>query len=965
VQTDHSISGSRSSSLPRNGARAWGGVTATALILVLIEVLGYTRFRVPVPISVAILGAVYTALVGGTAFGLLSAALIAAYALYTFSIPDQPLHYTYDSAWRVTAALVLPTLLVLVIGHMRRKGERFHASLRETAVLEAQLAERRKIEQELRRQRTEQQTIFHAVPAMIWFKDKHNRILRANHHAAASIGRTVEEVEGRSTAELYPTAADKYLHDDLEVSESGKPKLGIIERYEVAGGTDRWVRTDKIPYRDENGTILGVIVFAVDITEQKQAQDELLRARTELEQRIAERTAELTLANQSLRREIVEREHAEELRSLTEQRLQQIIDNSTAVIYGKDVDGRYWLVNRQFEEIFHLPREQILCRTDAEIFPAHEAEAFRSNDQLVLRTGTPIEFEEVAPHHDGPHNYISLKFPLLDATGHSVALCGISTDITERKQREEELRSYATALEKANRDLAEAREAAESANRAKSRFLANISHEIRTPIMAMLGAAELVSAGETSAPDAPDRGNMILRNGRHLLALIDELLDVSRIEAGKLGVKREPCALADVLADVEAVTEPLRRGRALDCRVFVETPLPETINSDRTRLTQALANLVNNAMKFTAEGYVHLRVRADRAAADPRLTFLVEDTGIGIRPEDRERIFETFAQVDPIPRGASAGAGLGLPIARWIAQRLGGGLTVEPNPGGGSRFVLRVATGELETAWIKPEDFATPLCSSGGPTTHAALPRLRGCVLVAEDADDARELITLTLHRAGAEVVAVSNGRDAVHTLKTRCIELALLDIRMPELDGLDAAAQIRADGYRGAMIALTASTSGSESERILAAGFDDIWPKPISLDELVERASAFLDVSPTDRESRPTVAPRATPTTWNRAVAGFVASLDARMTSLRDAQTSADAERLKTVLHQLVGAGGLHGFMDLSYEAARLLAQLKTDSTTADRLDLGPLQRLVDAARVGPRTVVRGPEAGAPNIQA
>lgn len=936
-------SGTRLISLPKSRASGWGGVAITAVMLALIETLSYTRYPIPVPVSVAQIGAVYTALVGGTAFGLLSALLIAAYALYVFSIPGQLFEYTYESAWRVAVALTVPPIVVLVIGWMRRKGERVHAAMRERAVLEAQLVERRRVEQELRRQRTEQQTIFHAVPAMIWFKDKHNRILRANHSAAASIGRTVEEVEGMSTADLYPTAADKYLKDDLEVAESGKPKLGIVERYEVAGGTDRWVRTDKIPYRDENGNIVGVIVFAVDVTEQKSAQEELLRARQELELRIQERTAELTRANENLLCEIAERKNAEQLRNLTEQRLQQIIDNSIAVIYGKDVNGRYWLVNRQFEEIFHLPREQILGRSDADLFPAPVAEAFRTNDERVLAEGKPVEFEEVAPHHDGPHDYISLKFPLFDAEGRPNALCGISTDITERKQREVELRSYATAMAKANRDLAVAREAAESANQAKSRFLANISHEIRTPIMAMLGAAELLAAHDDRDPAPVDRCDMILRNGRHLLALIDELLDVSRIEAGKLSVRIEPCSLTSVLADVNAITEPLRKGSALEYRVILESPIPETIRTDRTRLTQAIANLVNNALKFTARGHVHVKVRVAPDEADPRLTIRVEDTGVGIRAEDREKIFETFTQVDPISRGASAGAGLGLPIARWIAERLGGGLTVEPNEGGGSRFVLRAATGDVAAArWLKPADLRSAIPEARSEETGGR--RVSGNVLLAEDADDTRNLIAFALERAGARVVAKSNGKEAVEALSGQAFDLVLMDIRMPELDGLAAGRELRAAGYRGAMIALTASTTGRQRAEILEAGFDEIWLKPISLDELVERAAPFLDVAP------PKTAPaapstRASSPRWEQAVAHFVASLSQRMSALCDARASGDMERSRNVLHQLVGAGGVHGFMDISREAARLLEQLKSHPERANRLDLAPLGELFDAA--------------------
>lgn len=1051
----------------RNPRAAWGSVLVTTALLGLIELLDRTILSIPVPISILIIAAVYAALVGGTRFGLISAGLIAMYGLCKFSTAGRPFTYTYDNVWRAGAALIIPTLLVLVIGFMRKRGERAGVALREKAVLEAQLAERRKIEQELRRQRSEQQTIFHSVPAMIWFKDEHNRILRVNYHAAKSLGKTVEEVEGRTAEELYPYDAGKYLQDDLDVTATGKPKLGVVERYEVAGGKDLWIRTDKVPYRDENGNIVGLIVFAVDVTEQYVAQRELQAARDQLEHRVGERTAELLETNEKLRREIAERERAEELRSISEHRLQQIIDNSTAVIYAKDVEGRYWLVNRQFEEIFVLPRDRIIGRTDAEVFPVRVAEAFRANDQLVLDAGKPIEFEEVAPHHDGPHHYISLKFPLLDASGRSVALCGISTDITERtrtqnllkrserqladlfenaaigihlvdgdgyilrvnraeldflgysrddyvnhhiaefhadkdviaavlehlrrgetlrsyearmihsdgsfrdvlidsnvlwegdqfihtrcftsdvtdrKRHEKELRDYAAALETANRELAGAREAAESANRAKGRFLANISHEIRTPIMAMLGAAELL--GNTDP--TPDRQDMILRNGRHLLALIDELLDVSRIEAGKLTIALSDCSILEILADVNAVTEPLRLNRPIEYRVFFDSPVPAIIRTDCTRLIQAIINLVNNALKFTEEGHVHVRVRIDRDAPEPRLTIVVEDTGIGIRSEDRERIFETFAQVDGVPHGPSAGAGLGLPIARWIAERLGGELTVGSGDGRGSRFTLRVATGDLSGAtWTDPERLE--LRPAPERKASPLVRRLSGRVLVAEDAEDTRELVRFALASAGAEVVSAANGREAVELARAQPFDLILLDIRMPELDGLAAARDIRARGFRGAMIALTASTSGRERERVLAAGFDDVWPKPISLSELVERTSDYLAADTRACTSRGTLrlmhsVDHASPA-WDSAVAHFAASLPNRMRSLQDARQQRDHTRLHDILHQLVGSAGIHGFMDVSDEAARLLAELKGTAMGGNGPELTNLRTLVDRA--------------------
>ncbi len=1092
---------------PTGGSPLWGVVIIAALIGVM-ELLDRTLFPVPLPVAITALGVAYAAFVGGTRPGMASAALLAAYAAYRFSVPGAPFHYTARGLSRLGVAVVAPPLMVLMIGSLKRRSDRVIEALRAQAAFEAQIEERSRVGRALKRERNEQQTIFHSVPAMIWFKDANNRILRANRLAAESIGRTVEEVEGKSTFELYPDEAAKYQQDDLDVIRSGKPKLGIVERYEIPGGEKRWIRTDKVPYRDASDNIVGVVVFAVDITEQKKAQEALQKAHDELELRVKARTAELTQANENLRREMDEREKVEE-------RLQQIIDNTTAVIYVKDAEGRYVLVNRRFEELFHVRRNQMAGRTDYDVFPKEASDAFRANDRRVFESGQPVEFEETVPHDDGLHHYISLKFPLCDAQGRPRAVCGISADITERKRSEQvvaertllaqfaadvgvaltrgedlrtmlqcccdamvchlgaafariwtlndatatlelrasggmythldgaharvpvgslkigwiaqerrahltncvvgdprigdqewaqrekmisfagyplligdrvvgvmamfarramstlvtdamaavadtvalgierhraatALRQHAEALEEANTLLRQAEEAALAANRAKSRFLANISHEIRTPIMAMLGAAELLHAGEGRRAEWVDRGDMILRNGRHLLSLVDELLDVSRIEAGKLDIRLEDCSLVDILADVAAITEPLRRQSTLDYRIVYETPLPERIRTDRTRLTQAVTNLVNNALKFTQTGHVWVRVRVDGDAPEPRLTIAVEDTGIGIRAADQERIFTSFTQVEPISRGAAAGVGLGLPIAKWIAEKLGGTLEVRSVYEQGSTFTLRIATGPLNgITWIAPIETPRRSDATPSPPRGRAWPALQGRILVAEDAGDTRELIAHALTRCGAEVTKVENGRQAVDAAARETFDLILMDIRMPVMDGLIAAAELRRRGYRSPLIALTASTSERERERILSSGFDDFWAKPISLDDLVVRVAAYLrpggsaerrrGFAPTRESGKATTTDR-----MAAAIAEFVASLPTRAQAIRVALESGDLGRARDLLHQLVGTGGIHGFMSLSHEAARLLHIVKNGPVEHGPAELRTLEDMI-----------------------
>jgi len=407
-------------------------------------------------------------------------------------------------------------------------------------------------------------------------------------------------------------------------------------------------------------------------------------------------------------------------------------------------------------------------------------------------------------------------------------------------------------------------------------------------------------------------------------------------------------------------------------------------------LTQAVINLVNNALKFTEEGYVRLRVRVDGNAPEPRLTVVVEDSGIGIRPEDLERIFVSFTQVEPISSGATAGVGLGLPITKWIAEKLGGTLEVQSVFGQGSTFTLCIATGPLEgVSWLTGPG---PSEGSNVPSPQAhreAPPRLGGRVLLADDAGDIRELIAFTLSRCGAEVTTVENGRQAIEAAMRDTFDLILLDIRMPELDGLSAALELRRRGCRSTLIALTASTSDRQREQILTAGFDDFWAKPISLDELAQRAAQYLPSleGPIDdrvEASGPLTAtsarasaslrqqplkgsgafelPGATGDERMRAiVTEFVASLPKRAAAIRSAVEGGDLPRARELLHQLVGTSGIHGFMSISHEAARLLRIVKNAAITNGPTELRSLEKLI--ADLPPCLTHNADAAGAPPL--
>ncbi len=430
--------------------------------------------------------------------------------------------------------------------------------------------------------------------------------------------------------------------------------------------------------------------------------------------------------------------------------------------------------------------------------------------------------------------------------------------------------------------LARAREQAECANRSKGTFLANISHEIRTPMTAILGFAHLLDDQVLCCPTCPEAATCerrqtsarylqpIQSNGEYLLAIINDILDLSKIEAGKLAVDSVATSPCQIIADVVSLARVRIADKRLKFAVEYEGPLPETIRTDPTRLRQILINLVANAVKFTEAGSVRLIVRyvahagevhradevhqageargAGEAPAEPRsyrgprLEFDIVDTGIGMTPEQEARLFTPFAQADNSTSRTFGGTGLGLAISKRLAHMLGGDVCiVATTPGVGTRFRAWVAAGPLEGVRLLDDPASLSLMSStmtrAAPQAPAA--PLDCSVLVAEDGPDNQRLISILLTRAGAEVTVVENGLRAIESaLAARDagtpFDIILMDMQMPVLDGYSAARRLRAVGYAGPIIALTAHAMPQDREQCLRAGCDDYATKPINRQELI-----------------------------------------------------------------------------------------------------------------------------------
>jgi PAS domain S-box-containing protein len=427
----------------------------------------------------------------------------------------------------------------------------------------------------------------------------------------------------------------------------------------------------------------------------------------------------------------------------------------------------------------------------------------------------------------------------------------LAAQAQELEQRQVELSDLNDELEIAiSRTNRFAQEAA-VASASKSQFLANMSHEIRTPMTAITGFAELLNdetrcCGQCGAQDDCGRReagqkyvSAILRNGQHLLALINDILDLSKIEAGRFETLAVSCRPAEIIEEVIETLSTRARERELDLSVEYPGPIPQTIITDATRLRQILVNLVGNAIKFTERGSVRVIVTLQGDETTPRLELAVHDTGIGIAPQDVPHLFEPFTQADTSATRRFGGTGLGLSISQRLAQLLGGDIAVESTVGQGSVFRVTVATGSLEgIPLVTPEGAAASVPTT--PSAPADAAPLTARILLAEDGPDNQRLIARLLERAGAQVVVVDDGAQAVAAAGAAFeagepFDVILMDMQMPVCDGYKATTQLREVGYNRPIIALTAHAMDGDREKCLWAGCDDFATKPVQRQALIE----------------------------------------------------------------------------------------------------------------------------------
>ena len=517
---------------------------------------------------------------------------------------------------------------------------------------------------------------------------------------------------------------------------------------------------------NEQSTVETLSVAFVEALMRKRAEEELRKARDELEIRVQERTAELVRANKALQAEIGEREQAEE--ALAEERnlLRTLIDHLPDYIFVKDTASKFIINNMAHVRVLGgKAPEDVVGKTDFDFFPQELASQYYADEQEILMTGQPlINRVESTIDREGRQQWLlTTKVPLRDSNGSIVRLVGISRDITELKQAEA--------------DLLNAKREAEAANLAKSEFLANMSHELRTPLNSIIGFAEVLRDGICGALNAEQMECVIdiYESGRHLLRMINDILDLSKVEAGKVELQLEEFAVASVMDAVQSIIRDMANKKRLDLRIVVPEGLPD-VYADLVKFKQIMYNLLSNAVKFTPEGG---SITVETECAGDEFLISVTDTGIGIAAENHETIFDEFKQLDSSRARQYEGTGLGLALTKRLVELHGGRIGVESEGlGMGSKFSFTLPA-------KKPDaEVSDNVLVQTTPTVWTSDEPRAKTILVVEDNVQAAQLLCIHLTEAGYKTVVASDGEMAVKMARQVKPFAITLDVMLPKKDG-------------------------------------------------------------------------------------------------------------------------------------------------------------------------------------
>ncbi len=640
------------------------------------------------------------------------------------------------------------------------------------------------------------------------------------------------------------------------------------------------------------------------------------------------------------------------------ERVRSALDTMAEGLLVLDNKEQIMLANRAFAALLGTTPEALLARR-VEEFPWSDADGQSLAREkhpwhVALESGEAQINQRVrlTPPDNERMTFMINCSPILGSGGRHVGVLASFDDVTQ--------------LEEAEIELLKSKEAAEAANQAKSAFLANMSHEIRTPMNAILGFTELLKRGfGRDSEETRHHLEIIHSSGKHLLELINDILDLSKIESGRLEIEHVEFNPYAVILEVVQVLGVQAKGKGIGLDLQLQDDVPSSIIGDPGRTRQIITNLVGNAVKFTEEGGITVKAYA-KPLNDHTLQFHIDvsDTGVGMSTEAMERIFEDFTQADASVTRKFGGTGLGLTISRKFARALGGDITVESQPNVGSTFKVTLETPIPDAmTWISPEHALTTLNhSTHEAPTHWEFPPAK--ILVVDDGPENREFVKVVLEDYDLTVEEAANGQIAVEMVSQTDYDLVLMDIQMPELDGITATRMLRDQGFQMPIIALTANAMKGFEPELFYAGYSDYLTKPIDLNHFLRKLAEILQATPieaqqpsgdsvkqplrVETEDAPIVSRLdSSNPKFARIISNFVDRLHNQVQAMDTAYSEHDCDAMAKLAHWLKGAGGTVGF-DVFFEpASELEAAAKAGNLPLMKQQLEQIQALTSRVRI------------------
>ncbi|HOP04509.1 MAG TPA: PAS domain S-box protein [Tenuifilaceae bacterium] len=782
------------------------------------------------------------------------------------------------------------------------------------------ITERKQVDDEIRESRNLLQTILDTIPVRVFWKDKNLNYLGCNRAFAKDAGFTSPlQIIGKNDFDLAWSAQAELTHaDDLAVINTGKAKIGYEEYRVSSNGEVIWLRTSKVPLRSPNGDVQGVLGTFENITDSKQAKDELYRSYAEnqallaaipdlmfvftregiFEDYYSSSLDDLLLppehflgkhitdvlpnelANQTLQhldllystgenqfyeyqieidgkknlyesrmvkideqrviticRDITERKKSEEAIEIERAYFEHLFDSSPEGIVVLDENDCIVRCNYEFTRMFGYTSDEVIGkRINSLIVPTDLAnEGMELTNKVAI--GNLIMHETKRMRKDGSLIDVSILGKPIRFKGGQIAVYGIYRDITDRKKVEEELifknyeiESQNEEYRKINEELHKAKEQAEESDRLKSAFLANMSHEIRTPMNGIIGFSQLLVSPETGKEETSQYVDIIHSCSNQLLTIINDLIDISKIEANQVTILESEVELNKLLHEQYMLFD--KKFREKDIEFTLSTGLENSlanIHTDSSRLKQIISNLLNNAIKFTKQGFV----RFGYTKKNDVLEFYVKDSGIGISNDFHEIIFERFRQVETKLSTQAGGTGLGLAISKAFIEKMGGRIWVESQPDSGSHFYFTIPYKPVENINFSGNSLIG---------VDEKLTSKPNTILIAEDDDFNYLYISELFAEFEVKLLRASTGLEAVNLVKENPeIGIVLMDIKMPDMDGYEATMQIKSIRKKLPVIAQTAYAFSSDREKAIEAGCDDYLSKPLKREKLISLVSKYL----------------------------------------------------------------------------------------------------------------------------